>query len=198
MTQLCNTAKAGKKRKHEPLPVDQTRTFGNRDAEAALCHFALTIGSEAIDTLGKVEPGDFYWEDTRFVFGEVLAMIAAGGHTGDAASLKPWFAKPEVIERMRAAKLDDWFSVEGKPEAFGKILDIFLEPEKYSGLAPRADYMEWYLAELRRWRVARGLRMLSLDVEDRIAKNPDDAAGVLAWTEQQVANLRRLMPEAQQ
>ena len=50
--------------------------------------------------------------------------------------------------------------------------------------------LEWYISELRRWRIVRGLRLLSLDFDRTIDEmDPLDA---IAWMEDQLSKLKKV------
>lgn len=157
-------------------------TSGNRKAEQAVVYLALT-GDELCDSVfEKLVPRDFCYDDCRFVFAELVMMHTAKEPVKDKAAQLAWFRRPEVVQRMRKAKLDDWFDGE-QPLAASAILELVIGSEWAS-----VANLDWYILELRRWRVVRGLRMLCWDLSNMIENH--EPLKVLAWLGEMLEHLK--------
>jgi hypothetical protein len=69
--------------------------------------------------------------------------------------------------------LDDWFE-DGQPIAATAIFELVLGGEFAS-----AANLDWYVTELRRWRVVRGLRLLAWDLSQIVDEK--EPLEVLDW-----------------
>lgn len=164
---------------------------GNRKAEMAVIYLALTCDELCGDLFNRVAPRDFCYDDCRFVFSELVAMHLGNEPVADKAAQLAWFRRPEVVQRMRKAKLDDWFEGD-QPLAASAILELVIGSE-WASMAN----LEWYILELRRWRVVRGLRMLCWDLSQEIENS--EPLKVLEWLANMVEDLKAVAaPLAQQ
>lgn len=158
---------------------------GNREAEIALVYLALTAEDVCGDLLDRVEPRDFNWDDTRFIFTEVVNMRDAKLPIQDKAALSSWFRRPDVAERMRACRLD-WFTEEGRPIPWVEILEIAV------GAAwATAAHIDYYVSELRRWRLVRAFRIAAWDLI-AAADDGHEAWEVIEWLAKRLEQLRAL------
>jgi hypothetical protein len=168
---------------------------GNRKAEVAVIYLIMTrTGSipdekELFDRLfSSLEPRDFFWSDTRFVFAQAITMRAAGIPVSDVAAQMSWFARPEVVRQMHDHKLDTWFETDDgieRPIPASAILEIVI-----GGEFGTTAHLDWYIFELRKWRVVRGLRQLGFELLEEVDKR--DGLIVLDWLTDSVEQLRKV------
>jgi len=145
--------------------------YANRQAEMALVYLAMVL---ACDEVFVIEARDFMYDDCRFIFEQAREMRAQK-YPIDKAGQASWFKRPEVVRQMRQAKLDTFFEngqLQGEPVPAAEILEIVIGGE-FGTLA----HLDWYALELRKWRVRRGLRLLSLDLE-KVADERDAEEGM--------------------
>ncbi|MCI0536111.1 MAG: hypothetical protein L0Z50_12875 [Verrucomicrobiales bacterium] len=150
----------------------------------ALVHLAVSADSQFADWLQRVAPRDFMYDDCRFIFTEVVAMHQAGQPLGDKAALASWFKRGEVVNRMKIAKLEDWIE-DGKPLPAAHILEIAIDGE-FATVA----HLDWYIREVRKWRVVRGLRYLAWELSRKVDELEPVAA--LAWLEEMTGELKKV------
>lgn len=157
---------------------------GNRKAEMALVYLALTADGLCGDLLKRVEPRDFCYDDCRYVFAEVVAMFEAGQPLSDKAAQASWFKRPEVVHRMRQVKLD-WFNEDDNPISATEILELVMGGE-FASVAN----LDWYVSEVRKWRVVRGLRILEFDLSKAIDEH--EPLKVLEWLEEKINQIKEV------
>lgn len=157
---------------------------GNRKAEMALVQLTLTAGDVLGQLLTRLDGRDFCYDDCRFVYGEAVAMYAASEPHTDMAAKLSWFRRPDVVQRMREAKLD-WVDPQGVPLPFGAIYELVT-----GGDFATVAHLDWYITELRRWRVVRGLRRLAWD----LSRNTEleVPSKVLCWLVEKVDQLKEV------
>lgn len=155
---------------------------GNRHAEMGVIQLAITFGEDT-EALWSLDPRDFYYTDCRFVFSELVLMREANQPLTDKASLGSWFRRPDVAQRMKREKLD-WFE-DGKPVPFSAILEMVVD-----GDFATVAHIPWYIQELRKWRVVRGLRRLAWDLG--LGVDRDEPAKVIEWLEEKVTQLKEV------
>lgn len=138
---------------------------GNKEAEVCLVILAVRATDAAdVDKLMAIEPKDFAYDDTRFVFTEVQNMRKADQPMADGAAFVSWFRRPEVVRRMKEARLRDWFNnsdYNDQPNSWAMIYEMVSGGEDYASYA----HLDWYAKELRSWRIKRGLRLLAMEVD---------------------------------
>lgn len=162
---------------------DSGAISGNRDAEMALCFLAMT--SDELKP-GDLSEADFYWHDTKFIFGEYLRMLAEGYPVTDKAVQVAWFRKPEVIQRMRDADLN-WFDVDGTPRPYAEIFQLVID----GGFASMA-HLEHYRSELRRWRIVRAIRYISHYLRTLIDSNEGNWPDAIDYVVESGEKLKQL------
>ena len=94
-----------------------------------------------------------------------------------------WFRRHDVGERMKQAKLD-WFE-NGQAIPFGAIFELVTDGD-FAAVA----HLDWYIGELRKWRVVRGMRRLAWDLA--LFVDWDEPAKVLAWLKEKVGQLEEV------
>lgn len=164
-------------------PSDNWAALHSRETECAICQIAVVVGAEQIEKLRTIEPRDFYFDDTRFVFGEVLRMLDFGHPAGDSPAFISWFKSPECLERCKAAKLDDWYTDEnGMTNPAYKIMEIIFKADLTGcGMVASAANLDFYIKELHRWRRARFLRLFGYEIIHRIEQNPMETDKHAKW-----------------
>jgi hypothetical protein len=168
-------------------PMDEP-VAANRDAEIALVHLVWTADGMLGDLLQRLPPQDFYYADCRFIYSECVAMCAGNQPVTDKAAQVSWFKRPEVIHRMKQAKLHDWFDVvdgQEQPIAAAAIFETVVAGH-FAALA----HLEWYVLELRRWRVVRGLRLLAMEISRKADET--ESLEVLEWLGRSLVQLQKL------
>jgi replicative DNA helicase len=167
--------------------TQENATLANREAEQALV--GIIIGGLDADKqrlCRLLSTGDFYYQDTRFAFGEYQKMLAAGV-PGDAAGLTSWYRRPETLERMTSAGLDDFVDAAGVLNPGYMLLEIIR-----GGEFATTAHVDWYIGELRRWRKSRGLQLVAAEIAHRVANTPNDPDSIIEWVSKQVARLSGL------
>jgi hypothetical protein len=158
----------------------------NRYAEMAVCYLALMYD----DFDFRADPSDFYYDDCRFIYTECQSMKNASIPPYDTAAQASWFKRPDVIERMRMAKLP-WFGDQNEPRAFQEIIQLVID----GGFATMGC-VDWYCQEIREWRLVRGVRYMSYRVGELIDDNESSWRSALKWNKQAVQQLEALAASA--
>jgi hypothetical protein len=156
---------------------------GNRHAEMGLVYLALTCPEFDGD---GIDLKDFCWDDCKYLYGEYLRMKESGLPPTDQAALRIWFNKPDVLDRMKAARID-WYDTEGNPMPFVEIFQIVLD----GGFASMANLL-YYKGEIRKWRVIRGIRYLSYHLREKIDRDDDQYNEAIAWAQEGLDGLKKL------
>lgn len=138
----------------------------NRHAEMGLVYLALTAPD--FDGTG-IELLDFSYDDCKYMYGEYMRMVQEGHPTVDKAAMFSWFKKPEAIARMRECNLD-WTNADtGEPKPFEEIFQLVID----GGFATMAN-LDYYKAEVRKWRVVRAVKHVSYHIGELIDNAGND------------------------
>lgn len=158
----------------------------NRNAELAVLYLALTAGDVVPEVLAKVEPRDFLYDDCRWVYEEVTKLVASELPPADKAAIADWFKRPEVIQRMKQAKLD-WLDDTDQPNPCAFIYALLID-----GQWATVANLDYYAKELRKWRVTRGVRTIAWDLAMVINEAPENPLAAIDWLKERLGALDAL------
>lgn len=174
---------------HKKLPEpDLGAVAACHEAEQGICTLLfLGTDEDRAKIFSTLQPKDFYYGETGFAFDEARRMRAAGVPLADKAGWTSWYAQPDVVERFKALGLGDWQDSSGKPSPSLCMLACFVEGQFASGA-----HLDYYIQQVRMWRVARGIRTVALGALEIINRDSFEALKALAKLETEAAMLRAL------
>lgn len=167
---------------------DRIDFMGNREAEMALVNLILTNPAESQRLLAALQPRDFFWGDTQWLFVELRSCAAENdGHVTDDAVLQGWFGSPSCKQRLIDAGLDHWKAGDEPSPAY-----LLLTVGQKGDFANHANaaHADWYIRELRKFRRSRGIRVLLYDVMTKLNETPERPDAVLEFLETQLQKIK--------
>lgn len=142
----------------------------NHKAEVAICHLLLCSDeASASSILGTLQARDFWHDNTRWIFSECVLMRKEGVPLNDPAAQTAWFKTGRCLERFHAAGLNPPHSAKAGFTPHLMVLELVVE-----GTWASAAHIDYYVAELCKWRLTRGTRKACYDVLEFLNDHPEE------------------------
>lgn len=137
---------------------------GDAGAERAVLSIIFSLNDK--QTLSELEPEDFYNPDCRFIFEEMRAMTESLYPLDDPIAAARWFCQERCKDRAKAAGIK-----EGVAGLAAELLGAFVP----------LTSLQFHIRALRKERMSRQLKWVALQINERVAKTPDNPFAVLVW-----------------
>jgi hypothetical protein len=163
----------------------------NRFYESAVCYLALNADKCSGWLLDNMHPKDFYYDDYRFIFSELVSMKAACKRPTNADDWREWFSQPDCSRRMK-----HW--APEQPDAIAMLLDIVMkraiDDSTNPPSRPDAKHAKRYASTLRLLRVCRAVRTVAWQAWNKSIESPLEPEPVMAWIEMSIGQIRTIQP----
>ena len=154
---------SGSNERKQDMAGNTTKAIADKGCEVAI--LASVFQTANVELLGRLETMDFHYPHTRLLYEELRLLVEAGEPLGVSVANALWFTSDSA--KQRAAKAGEKNLSALAAEVFGEFVT--------------SAHDGYYLKVLRRNRLRRSLKRLSVQLAERNCKEDREPVKTLEW-----------------